>query len=128
MPKAIERCVLPVPGGPSRTMFSLPARKSSWPRCRTVSRLRLVWKAKSNSSRVLRAGNLAVLMRGLAAVAVARVGLGLQQRGGELLVAPLLRAGAVGELRQRPGGSGRFELSEQIRELGRRAAHAISAS
>ena len=65
---------------------------------------------------------------GLAAVAVAAVGLGLQQRGGELLVAPLLRAGAVGELGQRPGGGRRFELAKQMRELGRRAAHAISAS
>ena len=37
----------------------------------------------------------------LAAVAVAAVGLGLQQRGGELLVAPFLAAGAVGELGQR---------------------------
>ena len=44
-------------------MFSLPARKSSWPRCSTVSRRSEVWKAKSNSSIVLRAGNLAALMR-----------------------------------------------------------------
>jgi hypothetical protein len=29
---------LPVPGGPSRTTLSLPARKSSWPRCSTLSR------------------------------------------------------------------------------------------
>jgi excisionase family DNA binding protein len=28
----------PRPGGPSRTTFSRPARKSSWPRCSTVSR------------------------------------------------------------------------------------------
>ncbi len=30
---------LPVADGPSSTMFSRPARKSSWPRCRTVPRL-----------------------------------------------------------------------------------------
>ena len=65
---------------------------------------------------------------GLAAVAVAAVGLGLQQRGGELLVAPFLGAGAVGELGQRPRGGRRLQLAEQVRELGRRAAHAISAS
>ena len=41
---------------------------------------------------------------GLAAVAVAAVGLGLQERRGELLVAPLFGAGAVGELGQRAGG------------------------
>jgi hypothetical protein len=65
---------------------------------------------------------------GLAAVAVAAVGLGLQQRGGELLVGPLLSTGAIGELRQRPSGRGRFELAEQVRELCGRPAHAISAS
>jgi hypothetical protein len=54
--------VLPVPGGPSNTMFSRPARKSSWPRCSTVSRLSEAWKAKSNSSIVLRAGNRAALI------------------------------------------------------------------
>ena len=47
---------------------------------------------------------------GLAAVAVAAVGLGLQQRGGELLIAPFLGAGAVGELGQRPRGGRRLEL------------------
>ena len=65
---------------------------------------------------------------GLAAVAVAAVGLGLQQRGGELLIGPFLRAGAVGELGQRLGRGRGFELAEQVRQLGRRAAHAISAS
>ena len=65
---------------------------------------------------------------GLAAVAVAAVDLGLQQRRGELLIAPLLGAGAVGELGQRPRRGRRLERAEQVRELGRRAAHAISAS
>jgi hypothetical protein len=64
----------------------------------------------------------------LAAVAVAAVGLGLEQGGGELLKRPFLGAGAVGELGQRPGGGGRLELAKQVRELGRRAAHAIRAS
>ena len=41
------------------------------------------WKAKSNSSSVLRAGNRAALIRACAAVAVAAIGLGLQQRLGE---------------------------------------------
>jgi hypothetical protein len=39
----------------------------------------------------------------LAAVAVAAVGLGLQDRGDELFIGPLLGACAVGELRQRLG-------------------------
>jgi hypothetical protein len=53
----------------------------------------------------------------LAAVAVATVGLGLEQRGGELLIAPFLGPGALGELGQRPGGGRRFERPEQVREL-----------
>jgi hypothetical protein len=65
---------------------------------------------------------------GLAAVAVAAVDLGLEQRGGELLKAPVLGAGAVGELGQRPGGGRRLEDAEQVRQLGRGLAHAISAS
>ena len=65
---------------------------------------------------------------GLAAVAVAAVGLGLQKDGGELLIAPVLLTGAVGELGQRSRGGGCFELAEEVGELGRRAAHAISAS
>lgn len=32
----------------SRTTFSRPARKSSWPRCRTASRRMEAWKAKSS--------------------------------------------------------------------------------
>jgi hypothetical protein len=64
----------------------------------------------------------------LAAVAVAAVGLGLQKRGGELLIGPLLFAGAVGELGQRPGGRGRLERAEQMGELAGGAAHAISWS
>ena len=64
----------------------------------------------------------------LPAVAVAAIGLGLQQRRGELLIAPVLGAGALGELGQRLRRGRRFELAEQMRELGVRATHAISAS
>ena len=76
----------------------------------------------------LAGGEAGGLDAALAAVAVAAVGLGLQQRGGELLIAPLLGAGAIGELGQRPGRGRRLERAEQVRELGARAAHAISAS
>jgi hypothetical protein len=54
------------------------------------------------------------------------VGLGLQQGGGELLIAPLLCAGAVGELGQRPPGGRPLERSKQMRQLAGRAGHAIS--
>jgi hypothetical protein len=65
----------------------------------------------------------------LAAVAVAAVCLGLQERGGELLKAPLIGAGALGELRQRSGGRRRLQGAEQVRQLAGWATHdAISAS
>jgi hypothetical protein len=47
---------------------------------------------------------------------------------GELLIAPLLGAGAVGQLGQRPGGRRCLQRAEQVRELRLRPAHAISAS
>jgi len=53
----------------------------------------------------------------LAAVALARGGLGREQRLREALIAPLLLAGALGELRQRAGGGGRFQQPEQVCEL-----------
>src|SRR5215207_1260020 len=53
----------------------------------------------------------------LAAVAVAAVDLGLEQRRGELLKAPLVGAGALGELRQRPRGRRRLHRAEQVRQL-----------
>src|SRR4051794_37367195 len=64
----------------------------------------------------------------LAAVAVAAVDLGLQQGGGEALVAPVLAAGAVGELGQRARRRRRLQGAEQVRELAVGAAHAISWS
>jgi hypothetical protein len=63
----------------------------------------------------------------LAAVGVAAVGLGLQQRGREVLVAALLGPRAVGELGQRARRGWRLQCPEQVRELAR-GAHAISAS
>jgi hypothetical protein len=62
---------LPVPGGSKRTALSLPARKSSWPRWRTWILGIECWKAKSNSSSVLRAVKRAFDPR-LAAVAMTR--------------------------------------------------------
>jgi hypothetical protein len=64
----------------------------------------------------------------LAAVAVARGDLGLQQRLREALIAPLLGAGALGERGQRAGRGRRLERPEQVRELGPGAHHAASRS
>ena len=105
------------PGGPSRTTFSRPARKSSWPRCRTVSRRDRGLEGEVELLERLAGREPGGLDPGLAAVAVAAVDLGLQQRRGELLIAPLLGAGAVGELGQRPGRGRRLERAEQVREL-----------
>ncbi len=55
----------------------------------------------------------------LAAVAVAAVGLGLEEGGGELLERPLFGAGPIGELGQRPRRRRRLEGPEQVREFGR---------
>jgi hypothetical protein len=63
IPSAIARCVLPVPGGPKRTTFSLAWRRSSCPRCSTSVFCTERWKLKSNSSSVLRAGKGPALIR-----------------------------------------------------------------
>jgi hypothetical protein len=70
---------------------------------------------------------LAEVQRPWPNVGVAAVGLGLEQRGGEVLIGPLLVAGAIGELGQRASRGGRLERAEQVREFAA-GAHAISAS
>src|SRR4051794_41650629 len=62
-----------------------------------------------------------------AAVAVAAVDLGLEQGGGELLEGPVVAAGAVGELWQRPRGGRRLQGAEQVRELRAGSGHAVSS-
>ena len=53
-----------MPGGPSRTTFSLAGEEVELAEVQDRSRAAaLVWKAKSNSSSVLRAGNRAALIR-----------------------------------------------------------------
>jgi hypothetical protein len=64
----------------------------------------------------------------LAAVALARGDLGRQQRLAEALVAPVLLARPLGELRQGAGGGRRLELAEQVGELGRLGHAGISSS
>src|SRR3954465_5735590 len=65
----------------------------------------------------------------LAAVAVAGGHLRCEQRLGEALIAPGPLAAAVGWPWERPRGGRCLQRAEQVRELGRRPAHAgISAS
>jgi hypothetical protein len=61
-------------------------------------------------------------------MALTRGDLGREQDFGEALIAPLLLARAVGELRQGAGGGRRFERPEQVRELSGRAHAGINAS
>jgi hypothetical protein len=94
--------VLPVPGRAEQDDASLPAKKSSWTRCRTS-----VWRIEVWNGEVELLNRLAPgLGSRLAAVHVAAVDLGLEQRGAKALVAPILLASAVGELGQRPGRAG----------------------
>ena len=93
-PSAIARWVLPVPGGPSRTTFSLPCEEVELAEvqrpCRGGSS---VWKAEVELLERLARREAGGLDAALAAVAVAAVDLGLEQRLGELLIAPLLLRG-----------------------------------
>ena len=65
---------------------------------------------KSNSSSVLRAGKRAALILLSPPWRLPRGDLGREQRLGEALVAPLLLAGPLGQLGQRPGGGRRLQL------------------
>src|SRR5215216_1569773 len=64
----------------------------------------------------------------LAAMALPGGDLGREQDLGEALIAPLLLARTLGQLRQRAGGGRRLERPEQVRELGGRAHAGISWS
>jgi hypothetical protein len=76
----------------------------------------------------LAGGEAGGLDPGLAAVRVSRCDLGLKQRLGEALVAPLLGPGALGQLRQRPGRGRRLQRPEEEGELGGGGQAGIRAS
>jgi len=109
-------------------MHSLACRKSSCLRCSITVFFTLRWKLKSNSSRVFLAGKRAWRMRASPPWLSRADNLGGQQQLHKPLIAPLLGAGAVGQLGQRPGRGGRLERPEQVREFGRRTHAGISWS
>src|SRR5919198_2478881 len=111
MEMAMARWVLPVPGGPNRTTLSLAWRKSSWPRCSTTWRRTERWKEVELLER-LSGREAGGLDPRLAAVALARGDLGCEHRLEEALVAPLLLAGPLGQLRRRPGRGRRLQRPE----------------
>ena len=68
---AIARCVLPVPGGPSRITFSRACRKSSCPRCSTTVFLTDALEGEVELLQRLAGGEPGGLDPSLAAVGVA---------------------------------------------------------
>jgi hypothetical protein len=76
----------------------------------------------------LAGGEARLLDPALAAVRVTRGDLRQQQRLGEALVAPLLGAGTLGELGQRPCRGRRLQRPEEVGELRLRSHAGISAS
>src|SRR4051794_40828751 len=128
MAKAMLRWVLPVPGGPSRTTFLAAVQEVELAEVNDRGLLDRALEGKVELLQRLVRREARLLDAGLAAVAVAAVDLGLKDGGDELLVAPLVLAGALDERGQRPRSGRRLEGAEQVRELGGRAGHAISWS
>ena len=118
MPSAIARWVLPVPGGPEQDDVLAAGEEVELAEVQHRVAADRGLEGEVELLQRLAGGEARGLDAALAAVAVAAVDLGLQQRGGELLIAPLLRAGAVGELGQRPRRGRRLQRAEQVRELG----------
>ena len=98
-PRPVARWVLPVPGGPRKTTFSLAATKSRVPRWAIRSRLRPRAWSKSNSSRRLAGGEPGGADAALTAVGLPRGDLALQAGDQELLMGPGLGSGPA-----RPAG------------------------
>jgi hypothetical protein len=100
--------------------LSLAVRKSSWPRWRTSVFCAERWKLQAEVELLerLSGGEARLLDPALAAVRVTGGDLGCEQRLGELLVAPLVGAGTLGQPGQRPRGGRRLQRPKQKGELG----------
>jgi hypothetical protein len=118
-PNAIDRWVLPVPGGPRNTTLLASVRKSSWARWAIVWRLTERWKVKSKSSRRLDLGEARRFDAGVRAPQLALVGLFRQHRGEEGFVVPALVARSLGEQLCCLGDAGHPERPGKIGDLGR---------
>src|SRR3954453_20375397 len=128
IPSAIARCVLPVPGRAEQHDVLLSGEEVELAEVQhRVAADRGLEGEVEVLERLARREPGGLDPR-LAAVAVAAVDLGLEQHLGEALKRPLLGAGAVGELRQRPRRRRRLERAEQMLKLTGRPAHAINAS
>ena len=128
MPSAIAKCVLPVPGWAQRDDALLGVQEVELAEVLDHGLLHAALEAEVELLQGLSGREARLADAGLTAMAVTRADLGLEQQLGEALIAPLLGSGAVGKLRQRPRGGGRLQRPEQVSELARRGAHAISRS
>ena len=97
-PEPVARCVLPVPGGPSRTTLLCFGRGTHrWPGARWCRGRRPGWWSKLKSSSDFRPGNPAARMRGFGAGGFPGGDFPGQDRGEVFLVGPAGLAGLVGE-------------------------------
>src|SRR6266545_2870216 len=118
IPSAIARWLLPVPGGPSRTTLSFRGQEVELAEVEDERLLHRALEAEVELLERLAGGEAGLLDPALAAVRVPRCHLGLQQRLGEALVAPLLGARPLGQLRQRSCCRRRLQRPEEEGELG----------
>src|SRR6266508_4949207 len=104
IPSAIARWLLPVPGGPSRTTLSFRGEEVELAEVEDERLLDRALEAEVELLERLAGGEASLLDPRLAAVRIPRCDLGLKQRLAEALVRPLLGAGPLGQLGQRPRG------------------------
>jgi hypothetical protein len=124
MPSAIARCVLPVAGRAEQDDVVLGGQEVELAEVEHERLLHRALEAEVELLERLPRGEAGLLDPALATVRVSRGDLGLKQRLREALVAPFLRPGPLGQLRQRQRRRRRLQRPKQERELGRSGGHA----
>ena len=113
----MDRCVLPVPGGPKNTTFSLASTKSSAEMADGLA-LEAALVVVVEVLEALAGREAGRFDPGFATVVLAGGDLAFETGGQELLVAPGLSPGPLCEPVDRGGQRGRLERSAQIGEVG----------
>jgi len=114
---AIARWVLPVPAPAEQDDVLARVQKVELAEVLDDLALDAALEGEVELLERLACGEAGGLDAALAAVALPGGDLGREQAFGEALVAPLLLARALGELRERAGGGRRLQGPEQVREL-----------
>src|SRR5215217_6080148 len=112
---AIARCDLPVPGGPNRDDVLLGVQEVELAEVLDDLALDRALEGEVELLERLAGREARGLDAALAAMALPGGDLGREQDLGEALIAPLLLARTLGQLRQRAGGGRRLERPEQVR-------------